>query len=122
MIRLFSIGMFAALLSGCATLDFTPGAEDDFVCKAVDGVGCISTEEIDRGVVQGKTFKRSSPSPTERFPQRSLIGDAVYRPNGAAQWKDSEILVIRFAAFVDNNSFYHDPSIVRAVMNTGGWK
>lgn len=123
--RVFLLTMSAIAFSGCASIvDFTPGAEEDFICKPVDGVGCVSTEIIDKNVVGGRRLAKA-PAPSGAAPGAGtapIIGDAVYRPQSGAQWSDTEIIVVRFNEFVDSDGNYHDPSTVRAVMNQGGWK
>ena len=126
---LMAIASAGVLLSGCSTVM----GKTEFGCKAVDGVGCVSTEAIDRAVVSGNATEvfgvggtdlkvSTSASVPTAYRAVTVIGDAVYRPMGAAELTEREVLVLNFAPYVDSNGNYHDASTMRTVISHGRWK
>ena len=105
-------------IAGCTT--FGTNVKGDFSCRAPDGICAPSSVIDDRALalIAGEEVKASAP----RGPAAQL---AVLRSRSVALGQvahaGQQVLRIVFPAHVDALGRYHEPSVVRAVVDGGTW-
>lgn len=107
-------------LAACATL-LGGNVKGSFSCSAPGGTCAPSTVIDDSALALIQNARPMTPA-TRPWPQPPLRGDGkvIAVADGVAH-RERRVLKVVFPAFVDQRGYLHEPRIVHAVADQGGW-